>query len=210
MALICGGIIGIERGQKRQAAGFRTYILVCIGSMIAVMCGQYATDILGENADPTRMGAQVVSGIGFLGVGTIIITQSNRVKGLTTAAGLWANACIGIAIGMGFYEAAIFGTLTVVFAVVVLAKFDYFFYQHAPISEFYLEYENGHCVRELINVLKTNQMQIISIEMQKSKFGEKKYVGVLIVVKKASKKNSTSILEVVSSTGGLVYIEEII
>ena len=90
----------------------RTHILVCIGAMLAMSTGQYAF-IYYNSVDPTRIGAQVVSGIGFLGAGSIIVTRGNRIQGLTTAAGLWASACIGLAIGIGFYEGAIVGAVAV-------------------------------------------------------------------------------------------------
>lgn len=115
LAIICAGIIGYDRNTHSAAAGLRTHILVCIGSMLAMSTGQYA-GLLYSGVDASRIGAQVVSGIGFLGAGSIIVTSRNQVKGLTTAAGLWAAGCIGLAIGIGFYEGAIVGTIAVVFA----------------------------------------------------------------------------------------------
>ncbi len=112
MALICAGMIGSERNLRGAAAGMRTHILVCLGAMLAMTTGQFAFLHYGT-VDPTRIGAQVVSGIGFLGAGSIIVTRGNRVHGLTTAAGLWASACIGLAIGIGFYEGALIGTVAV-------------------------------------------------------------------------------------------------
>jgi len=112
LALICAGAIGYDRNVHGAAAGMRTHILVCIGAMLAMSTGQYAF-IYYNSVDPTRIGAQVVSGIGFLGAGSIIVTRGNRIQGLTTAAGLWASACIGLAIGIGFYEGAIVGAVAV-------------------------------------------------------------------------------------------------
>lgn len=112
LAIACAGFIGYDRHTKGAPAGFRTHILVCVGAMIAMSTGQYAAMLY--NADVTRIGAQVVSGIGFLGAGSIIVDK-RRISGLTTAAGLWASACIGLAIGIGFYEGAIIGTIAVYF-----------------------------------------------------------------------------------------------
>ena len=112
LALLCAGAIGYDRNIHGAAAGMRTHILVCFGAMLAMSTGQYAF-MYYSTVDPTRIGAQVVSGIGFLGAGSIIVTRGNRVQGLTTAAGLWASACIGLAIGIGFYEGAIVGTIAV-------------------------------------------------------------------------------------------------
>ena len=110
MAIICAGVIGFERDAHGSAAGLRTHILVCLGAMIAMSTGVFAATHF--SGDASRIGAQVVSGIGFLGAGTIMVNRGH-IKGLTTAAGLWTSACIGLAIGTGFYEAAIVGSIAV-------------------------------------------------------------------------------------------------
>ena len=107
-AFICGGIIGIERSYKRRPAGFRTHILICIGAAITTLTSQYLYLNMHYFTDMARLGAQVVAGIGFIGAGTIIVTRDKRVKGLTTAAGLWAAAIIGLVCGAGYVECAIF------------------------------------------------------------------------------------------------------
>jgi putative Mg2+ transporter-C (MgtC) family protein len=106
-----GGIIGLDRGRKKRAAGFRTHILVCVGATLAMCISRYLVEVLGLGTDVSRLGAQVINGIGFLGAGTIIVTGGQQVKGLTTAAALWASACMGLAIGAGFYECAILACL---------------------------------------------------------------------------------------------------
>ena len=108
LAVICGGVIGAERGRAHQPAGMRTYMLVCLGSTLVMSTGQYMYNTF-EAGDPARLGAQVISGIGFLGAGSIIISGKTRVRGLTTAAGLWTAASIGLALGIGFYSAGILG-----------------------------------------------------------------------------------------------------
>ena len=112
LVILCAGIIGFDRDAKGSPAGLRTHILVCLGAMIAMSTGEFVSMYF--DADANRIGAQVVSGIGFLGAGTIMVHRGH-IKGLTTAAGLWASACIGLAIGTGFYEAAIVGTAAVFF-----------------------------------------------------------------------------------------------
>ena len=99
LAMVCGGVIGLEREKANQAAGMRTYMLVCMGASVVMLTGQYMYETF-QAGDPARLGAQVISGIGFLGAGSIIIAGGKRVKGLTTAAGLWVAGCIGLAIGM--------------------------------------------------------------------------------------------------------------
>ena len=113
LAIICGGIIGIERGRKGRTAGFRTHVLVCIGAALTVLTNQYMMQYFG-GGDPARLGAQVINGIGFLGAGTIIVTGRHKVKGLTTAAGIWATAGVGMAAGAGLYVVAVGATILII------------------------------------------------------------------------------------------------
>lgn len=105
LAMLLSGILGYEREKRHRPAGFRTYLVVCLGSALAMMLGIYLSIIL--ESDASRIPAQVISGIGFLGAGTILVTRQNHVKGLTTAAGLWSVACLGLALGAGFYTGAL-------------------------------------------------------------------------------------------------------
>ncbi|MBR1559392.1 MAG: MgtC/SapB family protein [Clostridia bacterium] len=113
LAFLCGTAIGFERSYKNRPAGFRTHILVCIGAATASMTGIYLYLNMGLPTDISRLGAQVVSGLGFIGAGTIIVTRNRTVKGLTTAAGLWASGVIGLALGAGFYEGGLVATALV-------------------------------------------------------------------------------------------------
>lgn len=119
LSVICGGVLVIERGRANQSAGMRTYILVCLGAALVMLTGQYMFDKF-STGDPARLGAQVISGIGFLGAGSIIVEGKTKVRGLTTAAGLWTAACIGLAIGIGFYFGGVLATGVVY---VVISKF---------------------------------------------------------------------------------------
>ncbi len=123
VAFVLGGMLGMERGLKQRPAGLRTYMLVCVGACIIMLTNQYVVQVFGAG-EVVRMGAQVVSGIGFLGAGTIIVTRHNQIKGLTTAAGLWAAAAVGLATGIGFYEAAIAGAVVIFFTLSVLSNLD--------------------------------------------------------------------------------------
>ena len=119
LSIIIGGVIGIERGRKHHPAGFRTYMLVCLGATLVMMTNQYIYQTF-SNGDISRLGAQVINGIGFLGAGTIIVTRKNQVRGLTTAAGLWSSACLGLAVGIGFYEGAIIVGFAILFIMTVM------------------------------------------------------------------------------------------
>ena len=120
MATVIGGAIGLERGRHGRAAGMRTHMVVCLGSSICAVLGLYVIGRTGAPADPLRVGAQVISGVGFLGAGTILVRRNSQIVGLTTAAGLWATATIGLVVGAGYFEAAIVATVLVLFANLVL------------------------------------------------------------------------------------------
>lgn len=122
-AFVLGGILGMERGLKQRPAGLRTHMLVCVGACLIMLTNLYICQQFGTG-DPVRMGAQVVSGIGFLGAGTIVVTRHNQIRGLTTAAGLWAAAAVGLATGVGFYSAAVLGTAAIFATLTVLSWLD--------------------------------------------------------------------------------------
>ena len=124
LGLVFGGIIGLERGRHGSQAGMRTHILVCLGGMLTALVGVYASSVLGFGNDPLRISAQVVSGIGFLGAGMIIIKSDKMITGLTTAAIMWATAIIGIAVGIGFYSGALFAVLACVFTAAFLTRIE--------------------------------------------------------------------------------------
>jgi putative Mg2+ transporter-C (MgtC) family protein len=157
LAAVFGAIIGLERGRQRRAAGLRTHTLVCLGAALTATVGFFARDIIGiVNSDPLRVSAQVISGIGFLGVGTIMLKGRFQIVGLTTAAGLWVTAAIGIALGAGFYEGAIVALIVTVFTVLVLHKFERRINARHLSFGVYTEINSDKHVRECIEILKTN------------------------------------------------------
>lgn len=139
LAVLFGGIIGFERGLHGRTAGLRTHILVCIGSTLTALVGLYSVQSLGLSGDPLRVGAQVISGIGFLGVGTIILRNREHAKGLTTAAGLWATACMGLTIGIGFYTAAIVSFVMIMVTISIFFHIDRKIKNHHPTFRCYAE-----------------------------------------------------------------------
>ena len=154
LAIIVGGLIGIERGKQGRAAGMRTHILVCIGAALAVMIGFYAREVLGiENSDPLRVSAQVISGIGFLGVGTILIKGRFQITGLTTAACVWATATIGLALGAGFYEGALVAFGATFLTVTLLHKLEYKLGKHQRRFGMYVEIDSSKSIRKIIEHL---------------------------------------------------------
>ncbi len=125
LSAVSGGLIGLERSYKRRPAGFRTHILVCLAAGITTLTGQYLSLNLHYPTDMGRIGAQVIAGMGFIGAGTIIVTRRKSVVGLTTAAGLWATAIIGLSYGIGFYEGGLLGTILMLVAEVLFSIFEH-------------------------------------------------------------------------------------
>lgn len=208
LAVVLGGIIGFERGKSGRPAGFRTHILVCIGSVLAMMINQYIFETYGVS-DPTRMGAQVISGIGFLGAGTILVTGRHQVKGLTTAAGLWATACMGLAIGIGFYKAAIVGCIMITFTTIVLHRFDNFLLSKSKIIDIYIEFSKSVRVTLVLDALKSLQIKIDSIELVKPSYTESAQIGAIMSIKLKEKKAKVDVISRISNLEGVEFVEEI-
>ena len=208
LALICGGVLGMERGKKNRPAGFRTYMLVCVGATLVMLTNQYICNLYGTG-DPARLGAQVISGIGFLGAGTIIVTGRNRVKGLTTAAGLWADACVGLAIGIGFYSAAIIGCTMILVVMSVLHRIDDRMMSNTKVMDLYMEFEKMSDLGGFMSYLKEHGIKVTEIEMTKSNNVEDIGVAVLLTLKLEKKRPHTEIIQLLSMAGGVIYIEEL-
>ena len=154
-AMLFGGIIGLERGKMGRAAGMRTHTLVCLGATLATMIGFFVTKYTGLT-DPLRIAAQVVSGIGFLGVGTILIKGRFQITGLTTAAGLWCAASIGIALGAGFYEGAIITFVCAVLTVTAIHRIESKLNKKYSRFGIYVEIDSDREVRSIIDFLSAN------------------------------------------------------
>lgn len=175
MSMICGGVIGIERGKAHQPAGMRTYMLVCMGAAMVMLTGQYMYDHF-QTGDPARLGAQVVSGIGFLGAGSIIISGKTKIKGLTTAAGLWTAACIGLSIGIGFYEAGIIATLAVLLIMTQFKKLEYRLIFDDEWLSVYVELNDAVKMADLAHKLSGIGLMIDEVHIMKKRKGFQKAV----------------------------------
>lgn len=181
LAMLVGGMIGMERGRKRRAAGFRTYMIVCLGATLTMLFSQYEYTLLstrwaalaqeiGLKTDISRFGAQVINGIGFIGAGTIIVTgREQQIKGLTTAAGLWASACMGLAIGAGFYECIIPAFLLMFLAIRFFPIIDNYILEKSKILNIFVEFESLDNVGIIINCIKSQGAQIYDIDLDRGK-----------------------------------------
>lgn len=208
LALLCGGLLGLERGLKKRPAGFRTYMLVCLGSTLVVMTNTYMIEIF-QTGDPGRMAAQVVSGIGFLGAGTIITTRHNRVTGLTTAAGLWAVASIGLALGIGYYAGAIAGTVLIFFALSIMQITENRIMTSSRHIVLYVEFDKMVALKHLLAVLKTNNIRLIEFETESTTGEREASLAAVVTLRIPSKKIHTHLLEMIYSAEGIAYVEEL-
>lgn len=208
LSLLCGGILGMERGIKNRPAGFRTYMLVCMGATLVMITNQYMAERYAI-VDPARMGAQVISGIGFLGAGTIIVTGRKKVHGLTTAAGLWAAACVGLAIGIGFYSGAIIGCVLTFVIMALLHNLDDKVTASARVLYLYVELASVDKLSAFLDYIKQNEFKLSDFEITRSKGIKESSIGVLLTLRSLTRMTHVEIVERLSKADGIVYLEEI-
>lgn len=162
-SVIIGGLLGWERGLKHRGAGLRTHMLVCIGSCLIMITNHYVFQVFNAG-DPVRLAAQVVSGIGFLGAGTIIVTHRSQIRGLTTAAGLWASAGVGLALGVGFYEAAVISAAAIMVVMTLMQRIDTKMHRKAKTIEVYIELESGYTLGDFLQAARNMHIDVFEIE----------------------------------------------
>jgi putative Mg2+ transporter-C (MgtC) family protein len=208
LACVLGGIVGYERENMHRPAGFRTHILVCVGAALVMITSDYIfKQYKGIAAiDPTRLGAQVISGIGFLGAGTII-REGFNVKGLTTAASLWAVSCVGIAAGIGFYQGAIVATIIIYITLITLKRLETYFLMKNKFRTLYIQSENikGQ-VGIISSVFEKNEAIVRNIQFVNSE-GEKQ-LSLKILARFPDEARQTEIVEALQGIGGILKVYE--
>ena len=207
-AFLMGGILGWERERRSRAAGLRTYMLVCVGACIIMLTNQYIYQFF-KTGDPVRMGAQVVSGIGVLGAGTIVVTKQNQIKGLTTAAGLWAAAAVGLALGIGFYEAAVIGGLLIFLILTAVHTLDSHIRKNAQRVALYAEVENKMNVAQIARSIRDLGVEITSIQLDDEYVPSADIRALVVVLRKNKKIKREDLLLDIQKIEGIVYIEEL-
>ncbi|MDD2215953.1 MAG: MgtC/SapB family protein [Eubacteriales bacterium] len=208
LALLFGGIIGLERGANKHQAGLRTHILVCIGATLAMLTNHYIFESITENTDPARLGAQVISGIGFLGAGLILVTSRNKVKGLTTAAGLWASACIGLALGIGFYSGAIVAGVLVFIVLALLPRVEVYFYNRSRLMSLYIELDSMNNMREFLNVVRNQNFIISETQVNRSDSIVPDGYSLNLTVRIPRKMTHIQVIQCLSEINGVFLVEE--
>ena len=187
-AFALGGIIGMERGMKNRPEALRTYMLVCVGSCLIMLTNQYIYQVFGTG-DPVRMGSQVVSGIGLLGAGTFVVTKRNQIRGLTTAAGLWAAAAVGLAIGIGFYEAAVLGGCAIYMVLTVMHRWDDRMHSNSRIMEIYVELSTAVTLGSFIRCIRELGLEIDNLQLDHTEMGEDGVRPFVVTLKSRAKRN---------------------
>lgn len=210
LSVFCGGLIGLSRSVKRINAGFKTHSLVCLGAALVMLTGEYIYKDFGSVSDLARLPAQVISGVGFLGAGTIIVTGKSHVKGLTTAAGLWVCAGIGIAFGIGFYSGGLIATGLILVLYNFMDWIDDFARGHSRVIEFYIEFENRRSVANVLMTIKQLDYKIEHIELSKpSKKDKNDIVNATITISAQRRLQHDLVAEEIGEIEGVEYLEEL-
>ena len=204
---VCSGMLGFEREKRNQAAGFRTYMIVSNASALVMMTNQFINQTVGAG-DPVRMGAQVISGIGFLGAGTIIVTSRSQIKGLTTAAGLWASACIGLALGIGVYEVAAVGGVCILLVLTIFHSWENYMRRNTAVLTVYVELNAGIPLGQFLREVREAEIDLSNVQLQTEPTAEGD-VGFLATVKRKKKEDKLTILTAIRALPSVQFLEEL-
>ena len=209
IATLCGTLIGLERSMKNRPAGFRTHILVCLGGAVAAATGHFLYLGLHLPADVTRLSGQVITGLGFIGAGTIIVTKRMSIKGLTTAAGLWAMSAIGLVCGAGYLELAYFSTAMVLVAELVLSKFEYRYVRRIEDMHLYIEYKHTVCIEEIMEVLRRQNIPITDLEVTRINDGDAHRYCAVVEIQVNKDKLDGALMQELNAIEDVTNIEEL-
>lgn len=215
IVFIVSGTLGLERTSKRRGAGIRTYIIVSLGAALTMMTSQFLNQYVADGyADLSRLGAQVISGIGFIGAGTIMFTGFKQIKGITTAAGLWGSACIGLAIGAGFIYASLVAWLMMMIVMSLMDRWETRYYASSNEIRLYIIFESFLNFRSFMQKVKNDNFVVKDFEMDKAGFSSHE-VAVSISLRKVVNGKNVKVLnhdkliDRFSSYPGVLIIEEI-
>ena len=220
LAMFVGGFLGLDREQKHRPAGFRTYMLVAVGAASTTILSQYlnlmldtrwlaAYQIMGNRTDVVRLGAQVISGIGFIGTGTILITERKEVTGLTTACCLWGAACMGLACGAGFYEGVIVCFVLIAGSMRLLPPLEAALLAKARRMNIFIEFDSVEDLSRVVERMKERGIRLYDVEMGKLEKAGVSYVTGLFSVKLPQRRDHNELLAALSMLPGVAAIEEV-
>ena len=220
LAMMIGGVIGFERERKGRAAGFRTYMLVAVGAAVTVILGQYldamldsfmldAYQIVDRRTDVVRLGTRVVSGVGFLAAGTIIVTGKQEVKGLTTAAGLWASACLGLAVGAGFIECVVVSFVLIALSFRVFPAIETAILNNSRNMLIYLETDNIEQFSNIVSFIKREQITIYEVEIDRNQQEHLNSVTGVLNIRLPFHLYHAELMASLSALDGVITIDEV-
>lgn len=209
LSFLCGGLIGMEREYKRRAAGFRTHILICLGAAITTMTSQYLFLKLEYAVDIGRLGAQVIAGIGFIGAGSILVTRHQRVKGLTTAAGLWAAAIVGLCFGAGFYEGGAIATILILLAELLFVKLEHSILYRVTEINVYVEYIESSCLDQILELIHKEQVKLLSMEVMRASGDGNDNSSAVLQIRLPKKYSAETLLIKINELKQVVAAEEL-
>ena len=208
LAATIGGLIGLERESKNRSAGFRTYTLVSVGACLVMMTNQYMFSIY-QSGDPARMGAQVISGVGFLGAGTILVTRNNQVRGLTTAAGLWTSACVGLALGIGFYVGALIVGGVLLLVMILLRPLSGALQRKNGIMRMYAHFNDSDDIDVFLRECMVEHVAVVDMQPLMQKDADKGGIVVLIEMKNVAETEHEALVRRFSALPGVRHMEEL-
>lgn len=208
LAAMIGSLIGLERESKNRPAGFRTYILVSVGACLVMMTNQYMFSLY-QSGDPARLGAQVISGVGFLGAGTILVTRNSQVRGLTTAAALWTSACVGLALGTGFYAGALIvgGVLLVV--MVLFRPLNGVLQRKSGLMRLYAHFDTSDDIDTFLQECTAEKVAVGDMQPLMQKDPDKGGIVVLIEMKNVAVTDHEILVRKFSALHGVRHMEEL-
>jgi putative Mg2+ transporter-C (MgtC) family protein len=202
LAACVGAVLGAERATKSHAAGLRTYTLVSVASTVCILVNL----MLFQKADTARIPASVLTGIGFIGAGTIVTTSRHKVRGLTTAAALWASACIGLAIGAGIYTVGLIATILTVLAVMFMQKFESKLQKNVRMFDIHVELMSRPDLKKLLDYLRSVNVDIKSIDYDQAYANSGLSVYTLAIFSKGSRKEFIRELDLIDMVNQLEYV----
>jgi putative Mg2+ transporter-C (MgtC) family protein len=207
VALVLGGMVGIQREISGHEAGFRTNTLVCVGSALAMLVSIHMHEFYGGDAG--RIAAQVISGIGFLGAGTILVTERQEIKGATTAAGLWTSACMGLAIGVGFYEGALIAFVLIILTMRVLYLIEQNLVENSRDMILYIDFASLDDLNGIISHIKSQGSHIYEVDINRGHNEISRHPSAVFTIRLDKKVSHIQILKAISELGSVLFVDEL-
>lgn len=208
LAMVMGAIIGIERASRKSTAGLRTFSLVCIGAALTMIINEYLMKVYGTG-DPARLSAQVISGIGFLGMGSIIVTSRNQIKGLTTAAALWTTAVLGLAVGAGMVLPSIISFFLIIIVVHLFYYASHHLESYNRMITIYVEVSRENGMHSVMQNISEQHFEVISLEKKKLYPEQENIIAMQIDIDMKEKSNHSDVVTSFMHLEEVKYVEEV-